>query len=151
MKIVRKNSEGSGLTPRRFRDPFIDLFSRFFDDEIMPAGFFKNEWNPKIDVYEDEKNFVVKADIPAADEKNMNVEIEGSYLTIKGSKEEEHEENGKNFYKIERAGGSFGRTITLPDNIMSDNISADYKKGVLTITIPKSSETQVKKINVKVS
>jgi HSP20 family protein len=147
MNIIRKNS----LVPGRIRDPFREMFGRFFDDDYFPAAFFKSGWNPKIDIYEEENDFVVKADIPGADEKKLDVEMEGSYLTIKGSKEEEHEEKGKNFHKVERIGGSFSRTISLPENTQPEKISADYKKGVLTITIPKSSETVSKKINVKVS
>jgi HSP20 family protein len=151
MKIIRKGNEDAAIVPRRVRDPFSEMFSRFFDDEFLPSGFFKPDWNPRVDIYEEASNFVVKADIPGADEKNLDVEVEGPYLTIKGSKEEEHEEKGKNFHKIERSGGSFSRTITLPEQILSEKISADYKKGVLTITIPKSTESTAKKISIKVS
>ncbi len=151
MKIIKRNPERTSLSTRGAGDTFTDLFSRFFDDDFFPTNLMRSDWNPKVDVYEKDNNVVVKADIPGVEEKDLNVELEGNWLTIKGSKEEEHEEKGIDFHRIERSSGSFSRTITLPENIKADKIDADYKKGVLTITIPESPEAEAKKINVKVS
>jgi HSP20 family protein len=151
MRIIPRINDRTALRAVRAGDPFSELFRHFFNDEFLPRGLMDNDWNPKVDVYEKDNNLIVKADLPGIDEKNLNVELEGNYLTIKGSKEEEHEENGKGFRRIERSSGSFSRTIILPDNINHENIEAEYKKGVLMLTIPKNPESVTKKISVKVA
>ncbi|MGA2140834.1 MAG: Hsp20/alpha crystallin family protein [Brevinematales bacterium] len=146
MKILQRdrNVPGTGLRPRG--DAFSELFRHFFDDE-----YFENDWNPRVDVFEKDDKIMVKADLPGVDEKNLDIEIEGSYLTIKGSKGEDHEEEVEGYRRIERTRGSFSRTIALPEHIDQDKIDAEYKNGVLSLTIPKSPESVTKKINVKVA
>jgi len=151
MNIIKRKPVSLLDEYRDFRDSFSSMVSRFFDDDFFSADLAKADWNPRVDVYEKDNNIIVKADIPGIDEKNLDVQIEGNILTIRGSKEEEHEVKEKNYHRIERSCGSFSRTIPLPEKIEADKIEADYKKGVLTITIPKSKEAIAKKINVKVS
>ncbi len=151
MYILQKKPERFALRARRAGDPFSDLFRHFFDNEFMPGNLMENDWNPRVDIFEKDNNIIVKADLPGVDEKNLDIELEGSYLTIKGSKEEEHEEKGNGYSMFERTSGSFSRTIELPDNINTENIEAEYKKGVLSLTIPKNAESASKKINVKVA
>jgi HSP20 family protein len=132
-------------------DAFPELFRHFFEDEFFVPGMMENGWNPRVDVFEKGGNIIVKADLPGIDEKDLDIEIEGNYLTIKGSKEEEHEEKGEGYRSIERSKGSFSRTIALPENINRESIEAEYKKGVLSLTIPKSPESVTRKISVKVA
>jgi len=151
MKIVKKNPDSFSIRADRARNMFSEFFRHFYDDDFLPSNMMDYDWNPKVDVFEKDNNIIVKADLAGVDEKNLDIEIEGKLLTIKGSKEEEHEEKEKGYRRIERSSGSFSRTITLPENINQEKIVADYKNGVLSLTIPKTSEAIPKKISVKVN
>jgi len=150
MKIVKRSPENR-VAARDLSHAFSDLFSRFFEDDSFSTDLAKVGWNPKVDIYEKSGSVVVKADVPGIEEKNLNVELENNILTISGVKEEEHETKEKNYHRVERNYGSFCRSITLPDSIVPDKIEADYKKGVLTVNVPKSKESIPKKVTVKVS
>ncbi len=150
MKLIKREPEGSALR-RDVSQTFSDLFNRFFDDDFFSTDLVRTDWNPRVDVYEKDNSVIVKADIPGIEEKDLNVEVEGNILTISGEKQEEHKTNSKNYHRMERSYGSFTRSVTLPENIRQDKIGADYTKGVLTVTIPKSKEIDAKKISVKVS
>lgn len=150
MKIIKRNPDRR-VAARDMGHTFSDFFNQFFDDDVFSTDLVKTGWNPKVDVFEKDNYIVVKADIPGIDEKNLNVELEDHVLTISGTREEEHEKKEKNYHRIERSYGSFCRSVTLPDTIAADKIDANYKKGVLTINIPKSKESAMKKISVKVS
>jgi len=151
MKIIRSRPERARLARRDVSNAVSDLFNRFFDDDIFSTDLVETGWNPRVDVYEKDSNVVVKADIPGIEEKNLNIEVEDHVLTISGSKEEEHERKEKSYHQIERSYGSFCRSITLPEGIQGDKIIAEYKKGVLTVTIPKAKEAETKKVKIKVS
>ena len=105
---------------------------------------------PAVDVVEKDNEFVVTAELPGLDEKNLEVEVSGDLLTIKGEKREEKEEKGKNTYLSERRYGSFQRSFGLPDSVERGKIAARFEKGVLKVTLPKTSEavTQQKKIPI---
>ncbi|HYC15345.1 MAG TPA: Hsp20/alpha crystallin family protein [Stellaceae bacterium] len=105
---------------------------------------------PAVDVVEKDDAFVVSAELPGLDEKNLEVEVSGDVLTIKGEKREEKEEKGKNTYLSERRYGSFQRSFGLPDSVERGKIAARFEKGVLKVTLPKTSEavTQQKKIPI---
>jgi len=151
MKIVKRNPESEGIARKDLNLAFNDFFSRFFDDDIFSTDLAKTGWNPRVDIYEKGNSIVVKADLPGIDEKNLNVVLEDHSLTISGSREEETERKDKNFHQIERSWGSFSRSITLPDDVKADKIQAEYKSGVLTVTLPKEKETTAKKIQIKAS
>ena len=104
---------------------------------------------PRVDISETDANIVVKADIPGVKAENVSVDIEGALLTISGSTEREHEDKGKRYYRYERSNGSFSRSFTLPCEINEDNITAETKHGVLTITLPKVVTKAKKKVNIK--
>jgi len=106
---------------------------------------------PAVDVTEDEKAYKIAAELPGLDEKDVEVSVTGDVLTLKGEKRQEKEEKNKNWYVSERAYGSFQRAFTLPPGVDRDKIAADFSKGVLTVTLPKSAEAQKqqKKIEVK--
>jgi HSP20 family protein len=105
---------------------------------------------PAVDVVESEKSYEIAADLPGMDEKNIEVKVAEGVLTIKGEKQEEKEEK-KDYYLQERSFGSFQRRFDLPESVDSDKIEASFKKGVLTVTLPKKPEAQkpTKKIEVK--
>jgi HSP20 family protein len=106
---------------------------------------------PAVDVVESEKAYEVTAELPGMDEKNIEVKVANGNLTIKGEKQEEKEEKKKDYYLQERHFGSFERSFGVPDNVDPDKIEAVFKKGVLTVTLPKKAEAQkpAKKVDVK--
>lgn len=119
---------------------FGDLEKEF--NQLLRSGFEGpslevSDWQPKADIIEEEKQFVVKIDIPGVDPKNIEVSLNKNILTIKGERESEHKEKKENFVRYERSKGSFYRRIVLPDMIDSDKINAKSKNGVLLLTIPK--------------
>lgn len=97
-------------------------------------------WAPKVDIKEDEKEFVVFADIPGVDPNEIDIEMDGNTLTVKGEKKTAHEEKSKNYYRLERTTGKFYRQFTLPESVDSEKISAKTKNGVLAIHLPKAQE-----------
>jgi HSP20 family protein len=132
-----------------FRRGISNLFDDFF--AIKPGGLLETDWMPSIDVHEDAKGIYVKAEMPGMDEKNIDVNIENNYLTIKGEKREEREEKkDKRTIVTERKFGSFERTIRLPEGIKADKVKADFKNGVLTIDIPKEKVEEPKKVRINI-
>ncbi len=106
---------------------------------------------PAVDITETEKAYEVTAELPGMDEKNIEVKVVNGNLMIKGEKQEEKEEKKKDYYLHERRFGSFERCFQVPDGVDADKIEASFKKGVLTVTLPKKPEAQkpAKKIEVK--
>jgi HSP20 family protein len=145
--ITRKNNDS---TPelRSFRNDVNRLFDDFFN--LRTAGLFDSEWLPAIDVYDDEKNFYIKADVAGIDEKDLDVSINGNILTVSGRKSEERKDEGKNYIFSERRAGSFSRSITLPGGFNQKEIKGELKKGVLTITIEKEESAKIEKIKIDV-
>ncbi len=120
---------------------------------IEPFWRREEAWGtaPSIDVVEKESAYEVTAELPGMDEKNVEVKLVNGSLTIKGEKQEEKEEKKKNYYLHERQFGSFERRFTVPEGVDTDKIEATFKKGVLTVTLPKKPEAvkPEKKIEVK--
>jgi len=137
----------------------IDLFhremDRVFDDffSLKPTNLFDSEWLPKVDIEESDKEFHVTAELPGMDEKDINVTLEKNILTISGTKDDRKEEKDekKKTYYSERHYGSFSRSITLPEEIKTDGIRAKFKKGVLTINIPRDENAPKKRISIAVN
>jgi HSP20 family protein len=106
---------------------------------------------PAVDVSETDKAYEITAELPGMDEKNVEVKLANGVLTIKGEKRDEKEEKRKDYYMRERSFGSFQRSFQVPDGVDADKIEANFKNGILTVTLPKSPEAQKaeKKIAVK--
>ncbi|MBI2719725.1 MAG: Hsp20/alpha crystallin family protein [Rhizobiales bacterium] len=148
-------------TLHRQVDQIFDAFQRDFRPASFHQPFFglgpllgrDMGWGaePAVDIIESDKAYQVTADLPGMDEKNIEVKLANGALMIKGEKQEEREEKKKNHYLQERRFGSFERRFRLPDGIDAEKIEASFKKGVLTVTLPKTPEAQkaVKKIAVK--
>lgn len=134
-----------------FQNEMNRMLERFFDS----GGLFDSRgeagaWLPPIDLLETADKVVVKAEVPGVDPKEINISVQDNILTIKGEKKEEKEEKGKTFYRMERLHGSFSRSIDLPTSIDVNTIAAEYKNGVLEITMQKKEEVKPKQISVKV-
>lgn len=130
---------------------FEHLWSEGFASAPMSADWARMDVQPQLDVAEDNKSISVKIELPGMDEKDVDVTLTDRMLTIRGKKEEDKESKEKDFYKRERAFGSFRRNIEVPATIDVSQIEASFKKGVLTIQLPKTKEAQdkVKHIDVK--
>ena len=125
---------------------FQDSLSRLFSE---PAS---RPWSPAVDILETENELVLKADVPDVDPKNVGIQVENGTLTLKGERKFEQEKNGhKGYHRIERSYGSFVRAFSLPETVNVDQVKADYKNGVLTITLPKKEVAKPKTINVEIS
>jgi HSP20 family protein len=137
----------SGLSS--FRKEMDDLWSRFIGD-LPTVRRFEGEWAPSVDVSETKDSFIVKAELPGLEAKDVNVSISGNLLTIKGEKKKEEEEKDEHHHYVERYCGSFQRSFQLPANMKMDKIDATFDKGVLKITLPKTEEAKKKEIEIKV-
>jgi HSP20 family protein len=145
--MKRNNNKENGLDS--FRRNIDKVFDDFFF--LTPTSLFKSDWEPTIDVEEDDKSIHVKAEIPGIEEKDLDVKIEDNVLTLSGEKKEERKEEKKNYIFSERKFGSFSRSISLPEGIKTDKINATFKKGILNIDIPKDETKESKKIEIKVN
>src|SRR5215831_14365418 len=125
---------------RLFRDSYGDR------EESLTTSAFA----PPVDVYEDEHHVTLNIEVPGIDEKDIDVRVESNVLTVHGERKFEKEEKEENFRRVERQYGSFTRTFTLPSTVDSENVQADYDKGVLKITLPKKAEAKPKQIKVNV-
>ena len=124
---------------------FQDSLSRLFSE---PAS---RPWSPPVDIFETENELVLKADLPEVDPKNVGVQLENGTLTLKGERKFEEQKNGeRGFHRIERSYGSFVRAFSLPDTVDGEKVKADYRNGVLTITLPKKEVAKPKSISVNV-
>ena len=109
------------------------------------------EWAPVVDIIEDDKAYVIKAELPATKREDVHVELEGGVLTISGERKTEKEERTRKYHRIERAYGTFSRSFQLPENIDPDKVAASYKEGVLTVSVAKAEKALRKQIEVKVN
>ena len=109
------------------------------------------EWAPVVDIIEDEKAYVIKAELPEMKKEDVHVQLEGGVLTITGERKIEKEEKTRKYHRVERAYGVFARSFELPKNIDANKVSASYKEGVLTVAVAKSEQALPKQIEVKVN
>lgn len=126
---------------------------RLFQDSVsrLLSDTNSRPWSPAVDIFETENELVLKADVPEVDPKNVQIKLENGTLTLKGERRFEQDKNGKGYHRIERAYGAFVRVFTLPDTIEAENVKADYKNGVLTITLPKKEVAKPKTVEIHVN
>ncbi len=140
-------------SPWREMTTFQNRINRFFDDDFFPALRFDNElgmgsWRPVVDIYDEGETIVIKAELPGVDKKDIEVDLKDHVLTLKGERHYENEVKEDNYYRKERASGRFNRSFTLPVDVDTERIQADFKDGVLKIDIPKPEEKKPKKVTV---
>jgi HSP20 family protein len=142
-------------------EPFRDLmatqrdFDRLFREAFSPI-FGEGElstrtWAPPVDIYENGDNLVLKAELPGVDPRDVEIRVEDSTLYLKGERKFEKEVKEESYHRVERSYGTFTRSFSLPNSIDSDKVSAEYKDGVLTLTMPKREEAKPKTIKINVS
>ena len=126
------------------------LFREFYNPEGTEEALTTTAFAPPVDIYEDEHNITLKLEVPGIDEKDIDVRIENTTLTVHGERKIEKEEKEENFRRVERQYGSFTRSFTLPSSVHSGQVSAHYDKGVLKIKLAKKAEAKPKQIKVNV-
>lgn len=126
------------------------LFGTFFDTPTAAVSGNIRRWVPAMDLVETQDHFVLRADLPGMGEDDVTLEVEDRTLTVSGERKAEHEEKGEGFYRVERATGSFSRSLTLPDGIDAESIAATFDKGVLEVRIPKPEERKPKRVAIQV-
>ena len=123
------------------------LFNTAFDSPST-ASSPTRRWIPAMDLHETDEHFVLRADLPGMSESDVSVELEDNILTVSGERKTEHEEKREGFYRMERAFGSFSRSLTLPKGIDPEGVSAHFDRGVLEVRIPKPEQRKPRKISI---
>jgi HSP20 family protein len=109
------------------------------------------DWNPLVDISEDPKEYLIKAELPEVKREDVKITMEDGTLTIMGDRKFEKEENGKKYHRVERAYGSFGRSFSLPDDASPAKVTADFKDGVLKVHLAKNEKARPQQVQVSVS
>jgi HSP20 family protein len=126
------------------------LFNTFF--EANPgnggSGHGLRRWIPPMDLVETEDDFVLRADLPGIAEGDVNIELEDNVLTVSGERKAEHEERKEGYYRVERASGSFSRSLTLPEGVDPEAVKASFDRGVLEVRIPKPEQRKPRKVAI---
>ncbi|HKN25137.1 MAG TPA: Hsp20/alpha crystallin family protein [Candidatus Acidoferrum sp.] len=130
------------------QDQINRLFSEAFDRSSDEANL--TPWAPAVDIFETEHELVVKADLPDIKPEELDIRVENNILTIRGERTFEKKVDESNYLRVERAYGSFSRSFSLANTVNTEAIKADYKNGVLTLSIPKREEAKPKQIKVHV-
>src|ERR1041384_2076455 len=153
---------GTQLAPSRMgglsSDPFRELFElqrgihQLFDEGYgsQREDVALKAWAPPVDIYEDENSFLIKVELPEINREDVKVSLNENVLSITGERRVENEEKRENYHRVERSYGQFHRSFTLPQNVAVDTINAQFKDGVLRLTLPKKEEAKPKQIEIKV-
>jgi HSP20 family protein len=141
-------------------EPFRDLqdrMNRLFHESYHRAQGAEDDWAlggtwaPAVDIYEQDNNIVLKAELPGVDPKDVDIRIENNVLTITGERKFDAEVKKENYHRVERAYGTFTRSFTLPTVVDSNAVKAEFKEGVLRVTLPKREEAKPKQIQINVA
>jgi len=146
-------------------EPFRDLVSlqdrmnRLFEDSFRGAGRATGEedwalggsWAPAVDIFEQGGDIVLKAELPGVDAKDVDIRVENNTLTLRGERKFDSEVKRESYHRVERAYGTFSRSFTLPTVVDTEKIKAEYKDGVLRVTLPQKEEAKPKQISISVT
>lgn len=132
-----------------------DRMNHLFDQSLPQSrgaegSLSAGTWTPSVDIYETENTIVLKADLPEVNPVDVDIRVEDNILYLRGDRRMEKEVKEEDYHRVERSYGSFARSFALPHTIAPDRITAEYKNGVLRITLPKREESKPKQIKVAV-
>lgn len=127
------------------------LFNTFFDTPVTAAEGAGRRWLPAMDLVEAEDHYVLRADLPGLGEDDVSIEVEDDVLTVSGERKAEHEERNEGYHRVERAYGTFARSLTLPEGVDPEAVEARFDRGVLEIRIPKPEQRKPRKVAISVS
>jgi HSP20 family protein len=144
------------------RDPFSELrniqedFNRIFNSTLPrffsgEEGLLGGNWAPSVDIYEDQNSITLEVDLPGLKPGDFNLSIENYRLTLSGERKFEKENKGDNWRRVERSYGGFTRSFNLPPTVNVDGVNAEFKDGVLRVTLPKKEEVKARQIQVTVN
>src|SRR5271169_3774984 len=148
MAIVRWEPFRDLLTAQR---EFDRLFRGAFGSAASQEEATTRTWAPPVDIYENGDNLVLKAELPGVNPDEVEIRVEDNTLYLKGERKFEKEVKEQNYHRVERTYGTFTRTFSLPNSVDADKVAANYKDGVLTLTMPKKEEAKPKTIKINVS
>ena len=127
------------------------LFNTFFDTPTAGnGGSAQRRWIPAMDLVETDDHFVLKADLPGLTEQDVSIDVEGDVLTVSGERKAENEEKGDGYLRVERSYGAFRRSLTLPEGVEPDAVTASFERGVLEIRIPKPEQRKPRRVAIQV-
>ena len=139
-------------------DPFRDLrtlqeeVNRLFSTNLTRGfadeGIGRGAWNPSVDIYENKDNIVLEAELPGMKADDFELSVENNVITLRGERQFEKRDDSDNYHRVERSYGSFTRSFTLPQTVSAEGATAEYRNGVLRVTLPKKEETKARRISV---
>ena len=144
-------------------EPFRDLvalqdrMNRLFDESYRGRSASEDDWAlggswaPAVDIYEKDGNIVLTAEMPGVDPKEVDIRVENNVLTLRGERKWTNEVTRENYHRVERSYGNFTRSFTLPNVVATDQIKADFKDGMLKLTLPKREEAKPRQISINVA
>jgi HSP20 family protein len=132
------------MKPEPFSGDLHRLFNTLFEDTAAPA----QRWVPAMDLVEADDHFLLKADLPGLGQDDVSIEVRDNALTISGERKAEHEQRERGWYRVERSFGRFSRSLTLPEGVDADAITANFDRGVLSVTIPKPEQRKPRRIQI---
>lgn len=143
-------------TPFRELSTVQERMNKLFEDAMRPPyrsdeSFATAAWAPAVDIFETDKEIVMKAELPEMQEKDIDIKVEDNLLSVSGERRMAKEVKEESYHRIERSYGSFNRSFTLPRSVDREGIKAAYKDGVLTVTLPKKEEVKPKQIKIDVA
>lgn len=148
MAIVRFEPFSNLLTAQR---EFGRLFKEAFTPFNAEGELSTRTWAPPVDIYETENDIVLKAELPGVDPSGVEVKVEDNTLYLRGERKFEKEVNNESYHRVERSYGSFARSFSLPNSIATEKVKAEFKDGLLTLTLPKREEAKPRTVKIDVS
>jgi HSP20 family protein len=130
-------------------EPFSQEVNRLFNTLFDAGESAAQRWAPAMDLVEGDDHFLLKADLPGLGEDDVNIEIQDNTLTVSGERKAEHETRERGWYRVERSFGRFSRSLTLPEGVNPEAVSAEFDKGVLSVRIPKPEERKPRRVAIK--
>lgn len=139
-------------------DPFRDLrtlqeeVNRLFSTNLTRGfaeeGIGRGAWNPSVDIYENKDQIVLEAELPGMNRDDFELSVESNVITLRGERQFEKKDDSDNYHRVERSYGSFTRSFTLPQTVSAEGANAEYRNGVLRVTLPKREETKARRIEI---
>jgi HSP20 family protein len=129
-------------------EPFSSEFNRLFDTLFQTNANSPQRWAPAMDLVEADDHFVLKADLPGLSDEDVSIEVQDNVLTVSGERKSEHEQRQRGWYRLERSFGRFSRSLTLPEGVNPDGITASFDKGVLELRVPKPEQRKPRRIAI---
>lgn len=134
---------------RSLQDEVNRLFSASLPRSFGDEGIARGAWSPTVDIYENKDHIVLEAELPGMNREDFDLTIENNVITLKGERRFEKKDESDNYHRVERSYGSFSRSFTLPQTVSAEGAGAEYRNGVLRVTLPKREEVKARRIKVE--